>query len=106
FPLLKIKASQRAWISSSTGSGAAWEKGGFLGKAVCAELVSFYLALSCHVALRGAGDANGGGAYVVPVSGRKSRRLPATLGTRLLASFGCVFAQFLQKPQQCQPFVF
>ena len=39
-------------------------------------------------------------------SGRKSRRLPATLGTRLLASFGCVFAQFLQKPQQCQSFVF
>src|ERR1700761_2618689 len=29
-----------------------------------------------------------------------------TLETRLLASFGCVFAQFLQKPQQCQPFVF
>ena len=25
---------------------------------------------------------------------------------RLLASFGRVFAQFFQKPQQCQPFVF
>jgi len=57
-------------------------------------------------ALRGAGDANGGGAYVAPINGRKSRRLPATPGTRLFASFGCVFAQFLQKPQQCQPFVF
>jgi hypothetical protein len=34
------------------------------------------------------------------------QRIMASLGTRLHASFGCVFAQFLQKPQQCQPFVF
>ena len=33
-------------------------------------------------------------------------RVVASTSIRLLASFGRVFAQFLQKAQQCQPFVF
>jgi len=45
-PSEAIKASQRAWILSSASSDAAWEYDGFVGKAVCLDLISFHLALA------------------------------------------------------------
>jgi hypothetical protein len=84
------------------------------------DFVKFFSS-RCHVTFCGAGEHRIGSQMTeirgqrgrTTVSRRKSRPLPATRlktvvknAIRLLASFGRVFAQFFQKPQQCQPFVF